>query len=174
MSKTWTTLCGESTHFGVSGHFWSVLRSLEVRDPELISSVATITPIPSCDIASTHYQCMSCIRHSVTYLLMITVDRWWRFRAVVRRLYTVSNFRFLLTQRSYYARRVYLCVLPCTALPSHNWIIASERKYHLPDLHRKLLLAVNLPKHLWLWFRRWRWSSLMLVRFSVIPWEVHQ
>jgi hypothetical protein len=105
-------------------------------------------PIPPCDIVSARYQCMLCIQYSVTYLLMITVDHWWRFRAVVRRLYTVSSFRFLLMQRSYYARRVYLGVLPCTALPSHNLIIASEPKYHLPDPHRMLSLAVDLPKHL--------------------------
>jgi hypothetical protein len=39
---------------------------------------------------------------------MITVGLRCHFRAVVRRLYSVSNFEFVLTQRSYYTRRVYI------------------------------------------------------------------
>ena len=38
---------------------------------------------------------------------MITVDLHWRFRAVVRRLSCLYDLQFVLTWRSYYAKRVY-------------------------------------------------------------------
>ena len=159
MSKTWTMFFGESAHFGVADHIWSVLRALEVRNPEPISYIATLRPfLPHMNLVSAHYQCLLCIQWPVTYLLMISVDHHWRFRAVVRHLYSIFNFRFLLMQRSYYAKRVYACEcfpLSFIARPSHNLIFTSEWKNDLYDPHRKLSRVVDLLKHLWLWFRRW-------------------
>jgi hypothetical protein len=56
-------------------------------------------------------------------VLIITVDDRQRCRAAVRRFYCRYNMEFVLTQRSYYAKRVYRgeCLL-FTALPTLGFI----------------------------------------------------
>jgi hypothetical protein len=57
---------------------------------------------------------------------MINIDDRQRCLAAVRRLYCPHGLKFFLTQRSYYAKRVYrgrfLFPLPFTALPILDFI----------------------------------------------------
>lgn len=81
------------------------------------------------------YVMYSIICHALTDASLLGHCR--HCRAAVRHSYTVSNLKLVLTQHSFYARRVYkgeLFPLMFTAHLSDN---TSGPTYHLPDPHRK-------------------------------------